>query len=639
MDNISIDNSINSYFIRKNTSDSIQSTPYWIALAIPFKDKITFNSVTLRTFEQFKIGDPVETIKPRFLEDDCINWQISSSKESPVGMLSFVLSASAYEYIDELAPEDWIVFWAFDSEDDYISVKSKLQKLINNENVDFVFEFKNAPKIVAQISNIGKNESIDGIGTIDVSFTISAQSFSPLMGSQYFDQRMRVLSDNVSFWWERFASLDTAQASSFQGIISAQKAIISLFAVLLGRGPGNSFKNPVFDASSGEFFSGKDLTTFVDLPAPLLAPDPPRISTPNEEYRIPTFVAKIFLGSQATSKFLSGDKFVYADLLNLWIGIQTYGSFGAGTEFAVSTISENNLQKGFSVFIPSNLKAHPTDGIPTAFQTDAPLLGTSYPQPLMFNNESNWSILNNYTHRPVNEMYTAMRPTPEGRVLPTLICRQVPLTIGNIDTLLSQDLGLPGFSSSTGLLTNYGSLPTWDIDPAYVRQLNVGLSGQMRYNYISLMPMNGLQNDMIGAANAQLLELPIYDETDVKRNGLRGYISQIQTVWGASSVSQQKAVNGFFNRIMANMMFNSHLKLTGTAVLHGIVEPIQPGDNVLINGVTYHIESVTYSGGVSGAGHKNFVTQLKLSNGLIVKTDLSIEYPKLSTISHGVNKG
>jgi len=69
----------------------------------------------------------------------------------------------------------------------------------------------------------------------------------------------------------------------------------------------------------------------------------------------------------------------------------------------------------------------------------------------------------------------------------------------------------------------------------------------------------------------------------------------------------------------ADWMFNGHLKLSGSVSLQGIVEPICEGDNVQINDIVYHIESVSHNCSINSNGIKTFTTALQLSNGLYSK--------------------
>jgi hypothetical protein len=70
-------------------------------------------------------------------------------------------------------------------------------------------------------------------------------------------------------------------------------------------------------------------------------------------------------------------------------------------------------------------------------------------------------------------------------------------------------------------------------------------------------------------------------------------------------------------KILADWKFNGHLKLKGTVRTAGIVEPICEGDNLEVNDIVLHIDSITFQGNLDSGGRKSFNTFINLSNGIM----------------------
>lgn len=70
-------------------------------------------------------------------------------------------------------------------------------------------------------------------------------------------------------------------------------------------------------------------------------------------------------------------------------------------------------------------------------------------------------------------------------------------------------------------------------------------------------------------------------------------------------------------KILADWKFNGHLKLRGTLRTLGITEPICEGDNIEVNGIVLHIDSLTLQGTLGQDGRKSFTTSLSVSNGIM----------------------
>jgi hypothetical protein len=68
--------------------------------------------------------------------------------------------------------------------------------------------------------------------------------------------------------------------------------------------------------------------------------------------------------------------------------------------------------------------------------------------------------------------------------------------------------------------------------------------------------------------------------------------------------------------LLADILMNQELVLSGTLDMHGIQQPIVPGDNVEYDGVIAHIETVSHRFSVAPTGSCVFTTQIEVSHGV-----------------------
>ncbi len=196
-------------------------------------------------------------------------------------------------------------------------------------------------------------------------------------------------------------------------------------------------------------------------------------------------------------------------------------------------------------------------------------------------------------------------------------------------------------TSATG--TNFLDLPRWEIDSALIHQLHTGRSNTTRTNYCQLLGITPWEGPSVGSQQLNAVNNPpIVDQADVQRAGLRMYTAQVgaKVVFTDSTIGENPGT--VWTKLMADVMFGSHLKYTGTATLRGIQAPICEGDNAVVDGVIYHIERVMHQGSIDVMGMKDFTTTLQLSSGISVesdKTDLVTVYPDLNTNGQDFTNG
>jgi hypothetical protein len=213
-------------------------------------------------------------------------------------------------------------------------------------------------------------------------------------------------------------------------------------------------------------------------------------------------------------------------------------------------------------------------------------------------------------------MYTCLRVNPDGLVVPTMIVRQLPFT----SEILSTDLQV----------TRFLELPRWGIDPVLVKDVDVGRSDALRFNFIHVY---GDTVDHSAPFASQIVRNPpIRDDLDIARSGLRSHMQTIP----CSPADTRNGSPTKWMELSSDILMGQQLTLTGIMQTFGIQAPICPGDNIEWDGIVFHIESVTHSCTMQPNGFKSFVTQLALSHG--VRSDPGLEditiYAGINTDDH-----
>lgn len=557
------------YEIKSNSPDSHQMGAFWFGMVYPFLHKDTYN----RDYQNpgsisDALANPVAEADSILIEDDCLKWDISSAKSTPMSGLNITLTHSNKNYNALIAPEDWIVFWCFN---DYKTYQDTKKLVLSRRRAN---HFNNAPKFIGRVDSVFTDETTDSTtGRKSIIYNLTAKGFSELDSKIYYNSAIGFNYTSVQKFWADFGN--EANQLIIGGQITTENAIASLFRICLGLGPGQLFKG----------LEGVQ-------------------TSPNDVYQIPQSIARLLLPEDVTSQKSIG--FTYADLMELSVGIQSYRGYGTD-----KTEKWGGLVPDSQEFLPKVFKY-------------APLTGEFVPQPLNFNNTSVWSILNTYLNAPINELYTALKVNKDGYVVPTLTCRQLPFST---DKYIND--GNPG--------TKYMSLPRWRLDPRLIIKKNTGRSNATRFNYMQIIGVNPFgSQSVIGQSIDYSNSIPIIDSADVRRAGLSTYIHNTGSFFLPTTVTNKEEIGRQWSKLMADILFGSHLKYTGTVILKGVQEPIAEGDNVEIDGVVYHIERVMHSGEIDpNTGRKDWNTVLALTNGLSAQSENSEElvYPDISKIA------
>ncbi len=262
-----------SYFVKPNSADSHQADPYWLGVVVPFKYKDTYDrSAGFSSNGQSKsevISDKATVIAELpfvFLDNDCISWETSSSKQSHVSNLSLQLLHTNTNYTTAVTPEDWIFFWAFNNYADYLRTKN-LVKARSRAN-----HFENAPKFIGRIETVFLSKTVQANGTVSRGYSLTAVGFSELDSNMFFNSIIQVLNPQALDFLPNFANAEVKQLAT-GGTVDAQIFIPFLLKVCLGLGPGTNVSNQNSTNSGGSVIS------------------------PNKAYLIPSGAVQLLIGS------------------------------------------------------------------------------------------------------------------------------------------------------------------------------------------------------------------------------------------------------------------------------------------------------------------------------------------------------
>jgi hypothetical protein len=234
-----------------------------------------------------------------------------------------------------------------------------------------------------------------------------------------------------------------------------------------------------------------------------------------------------------------------------------------------------------------------------------PVQGDSLVRAEYWNQIKAWAILNQYTNAPLNELFTTFRLSKSGKVLPTVVFRQIPFTTDD-------------FLASTNV-TKFTNLPRWKINSALVLDQDVGRDESARINFVQFFGKTA-----VGVAGSDISQEIakknyVYDIGDVQRSGMRPYI--VTTQFDDNTQSNKEYRSPIWAKILGNALVGGHLKMNGSIQCAGIADPIAVGDNLELDNTIYHIESVSHTCSVNpSTGQTIFRTTISLSSGIDVSS-------------------
>jgi hypothetical protein len=294
--------------------------------------------------------------------------------------------------------------------------------------------------------------------------------------------------------------------------------------------------------------------------------------------------------------------FGYSDILHLLIGVQQFDT----------NYSEDPSKGMFPVVDYASLT-------PSRSFCPEPVKGTYLPQEGNFINKPLFSLLQQFLNPAINEMYTALKVGLDGRIMPTLVVRQIPFSTNAIT------------ESPKMLLTRFLDLPRWRISPVLVSEVDIGRSDATHFNLVkvlgdaALFSGGGIQIP----ARQEVLNPPIFDVIDIARSGVKSYMQTVNC-----TIKDLNRVGGLrvWSEAIADWTMGSQYTLNGQIQCTGIQAPIAEGDNIEFEDMVYHIEAITDTCTINN-GVRSFTTTLALTNGMPKdqkndKGNISKDFPK-----------
>lgn len=541
-----------------------QSSPSWILTFVRWNIRDT-----LRTTSPGNLDADIFGVRaPLVVENDCVQVSVSDSKGTLTPSMQCTLLETDVNYATAIAPGDFV----FVNMVNWDQEARRIALIARDKNPGAINGLKDGFKGVFKVQGVRKVISVDPqSGTKMVAYKINGFAFTEFNNTIYYNPYLRTEDQGTgkdSLLFVSNIGADYKQLVSADHAPRCQDLIKALIQSFIGTG-----------------VSDRGVTSIGSIPV-----------TTNTHFYIPGLVGQL-LGIKSAK--------AAKDIYSYVFGLQKY-----------SGSSKQDLAKGLN---PSNLGS-PQNGF---YMTKTPVDGQTALKAEYWNQVKAWSIINQYVNQPVNELFTRFSVDPSGKVMPTVVLRQIPFT--------SEDFGNKAPFDEAAEVTRFLSLPRWKISSALITDLDLGRDEAARINFVQYYGTITIQKEGQNSVSAQTAARNFaYDINDVTRSGLRPYI--VNSQFEDLSNNNDAKLSRKWALIIGDSVMGGHLKLNGSMTCVGIVDPIAIGDNLEYDGVVYHIEDISHVCSVApSTGLKQFRTMLKLSNGVSVAGDASgLAYPEMS---------
>lgn len=501
-----------------------------------------------------------EVRDPEVVENDCLQVSVTTSKGQLTPSMNATLVMTDKNYVASIAPGDFVLVNMLNWEKDArrVADAARAKEPINGEFDGFKGVFK--------VQGVRRVVSVDpNTGTKIVLFKINGFAFTEYNNTIYFNPYMIDPNQDPKnqLLFASYIGRDWTNLVNSKGLTNVQDVIATLIQSFIGAGITNE----------GRYEKNGTL------------------KSPNVHFFMPQLVGAL-LG--VTGAKAAKDIYVHV------FGIQKYLS-GSSQDLASGMNPEGGkMRQKFN----------------RIYYTATPCGGDTFLKPEYWNQIKTWSIINQYTNAPLNEIYTCFRISPSGNVMPTVVFRQIPFT--NEDFKQSYPV------------TKFMNLPRWEIDPALILDQDIGRDESARINFVQYFGKS-----TVGAEGADIAQEIArgnyaYDVEDVQRSGLRPYV--VTTQFDEPTTTNKEYRSPAWAKIVGDALIGGHLKFNGTITTAGIVEPIAVGDNLQLDNIVYHIEEVSHTASISVQdGRKIFRTQINLSSGVSVDSSAAgTRYPEMA---------
>ncbi len=551
-----------------NNTEYVSVSPFWALAILRLAKPQSYSRITKKS-----IGKVVEGAFERkggflVISDDCTHLSIQNSKRSHTKNLTATFKGGNVNYLDAdvLLGGDWVLAFICNSQEDLDRV---LKKLKEGKPVN---EFNDGLKFVGRAHGVRRRVSVDAPGMKTLNYQFQAIGFEELDNPFFYDIGIATSAqqtDAVAFMAQIGYDVNELFKSVQVGNLKDNCADLmeTMINIILGRG--------VHDVIGSKDFEQ-------------IAPQQTTQEAPYA-YLVPNSIG-LALGRDRSDASKSGI-FGYADILETLIGVQEYKT------------EKNSF---YPVIDPVSTKSR--------VRCKETLKGTFIPIFPSFINVPLIQMLQQHLNPVINELYTSLRVSHSGRIMPMIIARQIPFSTDSI-------IDDPSFP-----LTKFLSLPRWVASPVLIDDIDIGRSNATRVNMVHVYgdAMAFAKNENITSQIAR--NPPIFDSVDIQRSGMRPIMKTVNCSLGDQSREGGARV---WMEAIADWSIGSQYTLNGTVSLAGIQAPICEGDNFEFEGIAYHIETVTHSCSISSDGVKSFKTHLSLTNGMPVdQAEATLDFPR-----------
>lgn len=583
----------------------ISVSPGWFMAVFRLSKPLTYSRKAKTSLGNVVSGAFERAEKPLIIFDDCIQMTISRTKTSHIKNLTATLKSASVNYLSANAvlPGDWIFAWCHN---DIEKTRQTIKKVLDGKPAN---EFMDGLKFMGRVHSIRKKVQVNQKVKLSTYF-LQAVGFAELDTHFYYDLHLATPSalggaTDIAKWMKQIHLDYTKFVSQQQKKIGRTKDNVNellptLIDIVIGKGTKgvNSVSKNIYNMVGNKGISEGKLVEG----GPQATLGVPNLEEAPYSYIIPVSVAKV-LGKELMEKSKEG-VFGYSDILHLLVGVQQYDKD-----------SVNKPSKGFWPVLDTKVSTWSRSFCPE------PVKGTYVPQnPGDFINKPLWSIFQQFLNPSINEMYTALKVSENGNVIPTLVVRQIPLSTNSIP------------QNDRMLLTRFLDLPRWKIDPVMIKDFDIGRSNGTRFNMVKILGDANLfgKTGYANPAIQETLNPPVWDTIDIARSGLKPYMQIINC-----TLLDLKRDDGIrmWTEAVADWTIGSQYTLNGQIDCVGIQTPIAEGDNLEFEDIVYHIEAITDTCSITPDGHKSFITSLSVTYGMPAnqntnKGKVSQDFPK-----------
>lgn len=633
--------------LKVNQSDnSNQTSPSWFIAFL--RQENPASAYTKGTTKEFTWRPPL------LIENDCIGVSYQGAKNGHAKSCSLTMKAQEVYYLGAVSPGDWCLVWMVNSQEDADNIrlwfaerspaKSRDKRQAVREKSFKINGWNSGLKFIGRVGRVGSATAVQQNGVKTITQTVQCQAFVEMVNSLYFTTAGRATLPSLAGTIDPLTGKERNSSP-----LSKQDALLTgLLRNAIGEDNLNSFRDffPTRVNSENLGRSPDELIPLIFLSimgvtADLIVAQGAKTEMRSNfgvGIRIPKVLAEI-LGS--------GNEEYLWELYNVYSGIQVYGPRKAPSGEEASPYLR--MAPHATVFkFPSRPQRN------VFFSTGKALRGRTLYLPSLWENRDIWGFMRSYLFEQINEMYTVFRCNQFNEIKPTLVVREKPFGTGlfntitngavvptvedprkSVDPSISAPKRKKTKSSDKKLpRAQFHSHPRWAIDSGLILAVNLSTEENDRVNFVQIninpetIKKFGVPSADGFSAEAQFAaQNYVLDEIDVSRNGLRAMVTETHFVdnVNADLIANETA------RIMADHVFNGHLKLKGSITLKGIQEPICEGDNVQIGftytkdgktfnrntGIVLHIEAVSHQASIGPGGQKTFNTTLTVSRGVL----------------------